>query len=80
MHCLNGHSCGVLDVCWNIWENTFVIIANLVFEMCCQVRVIICSAHRNAMELGTLTWKTHTILRPHVITKGDCESSVILKN
>jgi len=49
---------------------TLVIIANLVFEMFCQVRVIICSAHRNVMELGKLTWKTHTILRPDVITKG----------
>jgi len=59
---------------------TLVIIANLVFEMFCQVRVTICCAHRNVMELGKLTWKTHTILRPDVITKGDCKSSVILKN
>jgi hypothetical protein len=50
--------------------NTFVIIAYLVFEMFCQVCVIIRSAHRNMMELGKLTWKTHTFLRPDVITKG----------
>lgn len=59
---------------------TLVIIANLVYEMFCQVWVIICSAHRNVMELGKLTWKTHTILRRDVITTGDCKSSVILKN
>jgi hypothetical protein len=40
--------------------NTFLIIAYLVFEMFCQVWVTICSTHRNVMELGKLTWKTHT--------------------
>lgn len=81
VRCLNGHSCGVLDVCWDIWETLSLIIAYLLFEMFCQVmRVIICSAHRNMMELGKLTWKTHTVLRPAVITKGDCKSSIILKN
>lgn len=48
--------------------------------MFCQVWVIICSTHRNVMELGKLTWKTRTFLRPDVFTKGDCKSSVILKN
>jgi len=54
--------------------------ANLESEMFCHVRVIICIAHKNMMELGKLTWKICTILRPDVITKGDCKSSVILKN
>lgn len=60
-------------------ENTFVIIAYLVFEMFCQMCVIICSTHRNMMELGKLTWKTHTFLGPDVITKGGLQVKCYLE-
>jgi hypothetical protein len=62
--------------------NTFVnyCLFSVLYVLSGDMRVIICSAHRNVMELGKLTWKTHTVLRPAVITKGDCKSSVILKN
>jgi hypothetical protein len=40
--------------------NTFVIVSYLLFEMFCRVWVIICGTHKNVMEFGILTLKTHT--------------------